>query len=66
MNPGLCNTCAWVRKIENDRGSTFYHCGKSREDASFPKYPRLPVLHCRGFKSIAPLQSGASAPPDPS
>ena len=46
---GLCVTCTFVRRVENRRGSVFYLCDRSREDARFPKYPPLPVLTCPGF-----------------
>lgn len=47
-NIGLCATCRHVRRITSDRGSTFIQCGLSFSDPSFPKYPRLPVVLCRG------------------
>jgi hypothetical protein len=47
-----------MRLIESDRGSTFYLCERSLTDASFPKYPRLPVLRCAGYEQL-------SADPDP-
>src|SRR5579863_2676435 len=50
---GLCSTCRFMRKITSDRGSVFIQCGKSVEDPSFPKYPRLPVVTCRGYERIA-------------
>lgn len=46
--PGLCAECAWVRVITTRNGSRFYLCERSREDPRFPRYPRLPVLHCEG------------------
>ena len=46
---GLCASCARARRIKNDRGSIFVLCLHSRNDPSFPKYPRLPVIACRGF-----------------
>lgn len=49
-DPGLCANCRWVRLIQTDRGSVFYQCAKSFEDPTFPKYPRLPVLECRGYE----------------
>ena len=48
---GLCGTCAHARAIRSDRGSVFYLCGLSRDDARFPKYPRLPVLACAGYRN---------------
>ena len=48
---GLCETCAFCRLIRSDRGSVFYQCQRSFTDSSFPKYPPLPVLECRGYAS---------------
>ena len=50
-NIGLCDSCRYTRRIESDRGSIFYLCERSATDASFPKYPRLPVLRCAGYES---------------
>jgi hypothetical protein len=47
--PGLCGDCAYARRIESDRGSLFLLCQRSLTDSGFAKYPRLPVLSCRGF-----------------
>jgi len=47
---GLCETCAHRRLVHNTRGSSFSLCGRSREDPSYPRYPRLPVLACRGYE----------------
>lgn len=47
---GLCADCRFMRSMKSDRGSTFYLCTLSASDTSFPKYPRLPVLQCRGYK----------------
>lgn len=46
---GLCDSCAHQRLIRNTRGSEFSMCGRSREDPAYPRYPRLPVLHCAGY-----------------
>jgi hypothetical protein len=46
----LCADCRFMRRIESDRGSTFYLCERSATDANFPKYPRLPVLQCAGYE----------------
>lgn len=46
---GLCASCAHGRRIQSDRGAEFFLCKLSEGDASFPKYPRLPVLACRGY-----------------
>jgi hypothetical protein len=55
---GLCSTCLHAQLIESSKGSVFLLCQLSKTDARFPKYPRLPVLSCAGYKrrnEIAPL-----------
>ncbi|PYV49825.1 MAG: hypothetical protein DMG92_09835 [Acidobacteria bacterium] len=47
---GLCAECKYMRLIKSDRGATFYLCQRSASDASLPKYPRLPVIQCRGYE----------------
>lgn len=47
---GLCATCAHHRVVQNRRGSRFYLCERSRSDPSYPRYPPLPVLRCRGWE----------------
>ena len=47
---GLCGKCRHQRVIGNTRGSTFSLCERSKDDPSFPRYPRLPVLECRGYE----------------
>ena len=51
---GLCSVCRFARAVTSARGSTFWLCGRSREDARFPKYPRLPVVRCPGFEQGVP------------
>ena len=48
---GLCERCIHARRIPSSRGSIFYLCGLSEVDGSFPRYPRLPVLDCPGFRA---------------
>jgi hypothetical protein len=50
MNAGLCDSCVHQYLVRNTRGSTFSRCERSKTDKSFPKYPRVPVLECRGFE----------------
>lgn len=50
---GLCADCLHARKIKSERGSQFYLCELSKSDSSFPKYPRLPVIQCTGYKQEA-------------
>jgi hypothetical protein len=51
---GLCEHCVHRKSIRNDRGSVFLMCLRGLTDPSYPKYPRLPVLHCAGFQPVAP------------
>ena len=53
LDSGLCGVCRHVRRIRSDRGSLFYQCQRSRTDSSFPPYPRLPMMSCRGFEPNA-------------
>jgi hypothetical protein len=39
--------------VVSDRGSVFVRCGRAGFDSTFPKYPPLPVLGCRGFDPTA-------------
>lgn len=56
-NPGLCTHCQHLRHVHSGRGSTFYLCRRAATDPRYPKYPRLPVLHCPGYEP-----SGTSQP----
>jgi hypothetical protein len=47
---GLCVDCRHARRIESARGSVFYLCQRFATNPSFPKYPRLPVIECRGYE----------------
>ena len=60
-HPGLCATCQHVKATATKRGSVFYLCLRSQTDASFRKYPPLPVVQCRGYEP----QGDASAPQPP-
>jgi hypothetical protein len=59
--PGLCATCQHVKPTATKRGSVFYLCLRSQTDASFRKYPPLPVVQCRGYEP----QGEARAPQTP-
>jgi len=47
--PGLCATCIHSAIVPGAR-SRFWMCRLSATDPSFPRYPRLPVLSCRGYE----------------
>jgi len=50
MKIGLCQECSFHSLTSGKSGSEFHLCRLSRIDPTFPKYPRLPVLRCTGFK----------------
>ena len=50
LSVGLCADCLHSRCIESAHGSVFFLCELSLSDPRFPKYPRLPVLSCDGYK----------------
>jgi hypothetical protein len=47
---GLCSSCRHQRVVRNTRGSEFSLCERAKTDPAYPKYPRLPVLRCRGYE----------------
>lgn len=66
LQSGLCAGCRHARRVLTPR-SRFWLCERSRDDASYDRYPRLPVLTCRGFEpgepvgsDTAPLDEGTS------
>ena len=50
---GLCDTCTHQQLVSTTRGSEFSLCLRSRTDPDYPKYPRVPVLACRGHEPAA-------------
>jgi hypothetical protein len=50
MRAGLCDTCSHQQEVRNTRGSVFSLCMRSRVDPAYPRYPRVPVLECRGYE----------------
>ena len=57
---GLCAGCCHARRVSTPR-SRFWLCERSRDDASYDRYPRLPVLACPGFEPGEPLELGPPA-----
>jgi hypothetical protein len=54
VGAGLCDSCAHQQVVRNTRGSAFSLCGRSRtEPDRFPRYPRVPVTRCEGWKARA-------------
>jgi len=50
---GLCASCTHAVTITSDRGAEFVQCGLSKTDPRFPRYPRVPVLACVGYRPAA-------------
>lgn len=55
---GLCADCVHAKYMESDKGSTFLQCQLSFTNSDFAKYPRLPVLVCKGYKHKAGKDAG--------
>jgi hypothetical protein len=47
---GLCSICRWARVQKNTRGSHFWRCERAETDPHFLRYPRLPVVKCKGHE----------------
>jgi hypothetical protein len=47
---GLCESCGCGLLRPTARGTSYWRCLRSKFDPSFARYPRLPVLACRGFE----------------
>jgi hypothetical protein len=50
VKAGLCDSCRHQRIVKSGRGSTFSMCERHKTEPDFPKYPRLPVVECRGYE----------------
>jgi len=48
---GLCATCRHAGVLAS-KSSVFLRCGMAALDPAFPKYPRLPVVACRGYEHL--------------
>jgi len=48
---GLCSDCAHCRQVQGKGAELFYLCGLSSSDPAYPKYPRLPVRQCAGYRT---------------
>ncbi len=49
--PGLCASCRHASVLAS-RSSVFLRCGMAERDPAFPRYPRLPVVACRGYERL--------------
>jgi hypothetical protein len=57
---GLCANCRYGERIRSSKGSLFLLCRLSESDPRFPKYPRLPVESCSGYREKGPEQEGGN------
>ena len=64
MRFGLCDTCVHQQIVRNTRGSVFSLCRRSRVEPEFPRYPRTPVLKCRGYEPRDEADEGEVAEPE--
>ncbi len=48
---GLCEQCIHHSSVTSAREKEFHLCNKSKIDKTFPKYPKLPVVKCKGYTS---------------
>jgi len=60
-SPSLCASCLHARRVESAKGSGFLLCQLSQSNPRFPKYPRLPVLECSGYKKAVSLSPKSEA-----
>ncbi|HEX8391582.1 MAG TPA: hypothetical protein VF665_04415 [Longimicrobium sp.] len=61
-HPGLCAGCENVKIIDTRKGSRFYLCQLAEVDPRFPRYPRIPVLRCHGYREAAvPVEAESEA-----
>ncbi len=50
MIAGLCAGCGHARVNQTRRGPSYLRCQLASVDATYPRYPRLPVLRCAGYQ----------------
>jgi hypothetical protein len=48
---GLCVRCIHARQVSGARGSLFILCELAHTVEGFPRYPRLPVVVCSGYRA---------------
>jgi hypothetical protein len=49
---GLCADCSHAQRNQTRRGPVYLRCLLASLDASYPRYPRLPVLRCAGHAPV--------------
>ena len=53
--PGQCGDCRHARAVHGGH-SQFYLCQRASEDDRYSRYPRLPMLDCRGAEPASDLK----------
>jgi hypothetical protein len=61
---GLCDSCRHQQVVRTKR-SSFSLCRRWKEDDRYPRYPRLPVLRCRGHERGASPADADDGEPTP-
>jgi hypothetical protein len=51
---GFCSICNRASTLIGAEGNTFWRCGRSDTDATFRRYPSLPIEDCKGFEPGSP------------
>lgn len=51
---GLCRSCRFGDAVASSRGAEFWRCLRSLEEPEYSRYPRLPVVVCRGYEPRQP------------
>jgi hypothetical protein len=57
VEAGLCAACRHARVVPG-ANSRFWLCERSRTDARYPRYPRLPVRRCPGHEPVTADPAG--------
>lgn len=56
---GLCSRCRFARTTRGRGDARFWRCARSDSDPGYPRYPRLPVTGCSGWRAGAPCHAGS-------
>ena len=54
---GLCRTCVHSRRVPAGP-NRYWLCRLSETDPRFPRYPRLPVVACDGYRPRTDEEAG--------
>ena len=54
---GPCSECVYAGLVHSARGSVYCQCERSLTDDTFPKYPNLSLIVCKGYRSNVHVES---------